>query len=74
MSYEFIGEIVKDYRAEVGLLLEELELAANELMLMIAKNQMAGATWLDATRRHFNATEAWGGFLRTAQAASETHH
>ncbi|WP_083217963.1 hypothetical protein [Pseudomonas sp. 37 R 15] len=65
---------MKDYRAEVDHLLEELELAANELMLMIAKNQMTGATWLDATRRHFNATEAWDGFLRRAQAASESYH
>lgn len=65
---------MKDYRDEVDHLLGELELAANELMLMIAKNQMDGATWLEATRRHFNATEAWDGFLRTVQAASETHH
>ena len=69
MSYEFLDVIVKVYRAKVGLLLEELELAANEIMQMIAKNQMASATWLDPTRRHFNNTEAWGSFLTKAQAA-----
>ncbi|WP_426180391.1 hypothetical protein [Pseudomonas sp. TWRC1-2] len=65
---------MKDYQFEVGHLLEELESAADELMLLIAEGRMSGAIWLDATRRHFCATEDWQGLIQRARAASESRH